>query len=53
MFDKVRIVLNNGIYKWILMFANSLLRGDFSFIGVAIIVLPFFRKLVNIFKNLF
>ena len=52
MFDELRYLLNNGIYVWLKMAVDALLH-DYAWLGVGIILLPIFRKLINIFRCLF
>ncbi len=52
MFDDLRILLNNGIYKWCLMGAKALLN-DYHWLGVAVLLLPLMRRIIIIFRNLF
>lgn len=52
MYDNLRLVLNEGLYKWLLLVVNALLH-DYAWVGIAVILLPIARKLVNIFRSLY
>ena len=52
MFDNLTYFLNNGLYVWLEMAMKALLT-DYSWLGVAVILLPIFRKLINIFRSLY
>lgn len=52
MYANLEKLLNTGILSWAKMFSDKMLT-DYSWIGVGLICLPLFRRLVNIFRNLF
>lgn len=52
MFDTLTQLLNDGIYVWLSMAVDALLH-DYAWLGVSVILLPLFRKLVNIFRSLY
>lgn len=52
MFDNLNKLVDNGMYVWFTMAAKSLLH-DYSWLGVGVIILPLFRRIVNIFRNLY
>lgn len=52
MFDNLTLFLNDGLYPWLRMAVDALL-SDYSWLGVGIILLPIFRKLVDIFRSLY
>lgn len=52
MFDDLTYLLNNGIYVWLKMAVDALLT-DYSWLGVAVILLPIARKLIDIFRSLY
>lgn len=52
MFTDLTMILNDGIYVWLKMAVDALL-SSYAWLGVGIILLPIFRKLVNIFRSLY
>lgn len=52
MYDNLMIFLSDGLSPMLLAGSQALLN-DYAFIGVAIILLPIVRKLVNIFRSIY
>lgn len=52
MFDELTYFLNNGLYVWLKMAVDALL-SSYAWLGVAVILLPIARKLINIFRSLY